>query len=489
VPGPSRRDNERASRRSTPHGPAFISDQAEEQHYLDTLQNPAADPDALASARMELARLLEQRGEFDEAIQLYQENIWAGVRTPATHARLAAAYRTQGRDDLADATLEQIRRTGGAVETSRRASGRDQAEPTRRNGAVRATPDTRTVQESARGRALAVRTSRDSRTTTHPVPERRPSAGEPHDDGMAALRQIAELFLTDRAGQRTLVGSMIVLPIIVGVTIVAVLAMSVAKGRSTPAAPAPTPAPVATVAPTPVPTSAIPAALSQPPASTRLIVSNVGSDGLSLRKAPGSPDRIKVWPEGTEMVDLGQQADQSGKQWRQVRAPDGVVGWAASDFLIDPAGHSAPGGPAAAPPAFASGGLGLSREAWEQSHGAPTNVSLFLDYDDGRVIVGLSDNNIWHIERVWPASDAATLEAARDEARNYLPADATLSQSVDKGEGSVVDVYSSPSLTSRFAPATWNTSHPGTFAIKYRYKSMDDHHVTSAMFRLGDQPF
>jgi hypothetical protein len=450
---------------------------------------------------MELARLLERRGELDEAIQLYQENIWAGVRTPATYARLAAAYRTQGRDDLADSTLEQIRRNGGAADTNRRKSGPDQDEGNGRSGAsvrtgaVRnaALADTRVLPETPRGRAPAASPSRGARPTSNAARERPSAATLPRDDGMAFLRRVAEPFLTARAGHRTLVGSMIVLPVIVGVVFVGMLVMSVARGRSTAPTPALTPAAVATAVPTPVPTSGIPAALSQPPASTTLMVSNVGTDGLSLRKAPGSPVRIKVWPEGTNLVDLGQQADQGGKKWRQVRAPDGTVGWVAAEFLTDPAARSGtgagPGAPAPAGPTFASGGLGLSRQDWEQTHGSPTKVSLFLEYDGGRLIVGLLDNSIRHIERVWLSRDAATLEAARDEARNYVPADAALTQSIDKGDGSVVDIFTSPSLTSRFGPTDWNAGRPGTFAVKYRYRTLDDHHVTSAMFRLGDMPF
>jgi len=283
------------------------------------------------------------------------------------------------------------------------------------------------------------------------------------------------------------VASMFVLPILAGIIIVGMLVMS-SRGRSAGAtqAPAPTPAPVATVAPTPMPTPAIPAALTQPPASTKLMVSNVGTDGLSLRKAPGSGDRIKVWREGTEMVDLGQRTDLNGKSWRQVRDPDGSVGWAAADFLKDPAQGPAGGPPI---PTYQSGGLGLSRQAWEQTHGQPSRVSIFLEYDGGQLIVGLSNNNIWHLERIWAPRDAVELDVARDEARTYLPADATLNQTIDKGDGRLVDIYTSPSLTSQFGPTAWNGGKQGMFLIQYRFRSGDDRHVTSAMFRLGDVLF
>jgi hypothetical protein len=164
-----------------------------------------------------------------------------------------------------------------------------------------------------------------------------------------------------------------------------------------------------------------------------------------------------------------------------------------NDYLIDPSARGGPPGQAsaAAPagPTFASGGLGLSKEEWEQIHGQPSKVSIFLEYNDGQLIVGLSNNNIWHLERIWSSQDAVTLEAARDDVRQYLPADAQLTQSIDRGDGRLVDVYTSASLTPRFGETAWNGGKPGTFAIQFRYKSTDDHHVTSAMFRLGDQAF
>jgi hypothetical protein len=510
APGRSRRGNERAERRASPYGPAFISDEAEEQHYLDTLQDPMAEPDAQASARIELARLLEVRGELDEAIQLYQENIWAGIRTPATYARLAAAYRARGRDDLADSTLEQIRRNGGAAETRRQPLGADRERlntqvsplgndnPTGRmavaNRSATAGSQVLPAASSRQTRTARSQTSRSPRGAVRPEYQRNAATPELRDDGLQFLRQVAAPFLAAQAGHRTLIASTIVIPVVAGIVIVGMLVMSAARNRAAAPAPAPTAAPVATIAPTVLPTPAIPAALSQPPASTTLIVADVGQDGLSLRTQPGSTDRIKVWPEGTQLVDLGQQADAGGKKWRQVRAPDGAVGWAASDFLMDPASRMPPASATGASstqagPAFASGGLGLSRAEWEKVHGPPSKVSIFLEYNDGQLIVGLSNDNIWHLERIWSPKDAVSLEDARDDVRGYLPNDAQLTQSIDRGDGRLVDLYTSASITPRFGPTAWNGGQPGTFAIQYRYRNVDDHHVTSAMFRLGDQAF
>lgn len=466
-----------ARRAAAPDGPAFISDQAEEQHYLDVLRDPSTNPTAKADARLELARLYERRGHFAEAVEMYERNVWAGARTPATYAGLAAAYRELGRDDLADAALEQVRRQGGA--------GRN--------------ADTATTAQGARSATLP----RQSRSLPATAPARRaesaqsssrPANGECAESSvpgtaLGQLHRSVAPFLEGQAGRRTLVVSTVLLPIVVGLGIFAAVVLTSTRTRSTETAP--TPAPVATVvptlAPTVAPTPAIPSALAQPPAPARLVVNNVGPDGLSLRRAPSTTgQRIKVWNDGTEMADLGETAE-GGKNWRKVRDPDGNVGWVAAEFLSDPTARAAAAAPAG--PAFASGGLGLSRAAWEKAHGQPARSSIFFEYDGGRLLVGLMDDNVWHIERVWMRGDAVNLEAARNEVRAYLPEDATQVQSVDRGDGRIIDVYSSAQLAGRFKPTAWNGGKTGTFSIQYRFRTAADRMVTSAMFRLGDALF
>jgi hypothetical protein len=304
------------------------------------------------------------------------------------------------------------------------------------------------------------------------------------------LQRSVTPFLAGQAGRRTLLVSTVLLPIVLGLIIFAAVVLTSTRTRSAEPTPAPTPAPVATIAPTAAPAPpaapAVPPALAQPPAPARLVVSSVGPDGLSLRRAAGtSGQRIKVWKDGTEMADLGETADQGGTSWRKVRDPDGNVGWAAAEFLSDPAARAA----APAAPPFASGGLGLSRTEWEKVHGQPTRSSIFLEYDGGRLVVGLLESNVWHIERIWMRGEAVALEAARNDARSYLPSDANLTQSVDRGDGRIVDIYSSSILASRFASTAWNGGRAGTFTIQYRFRTPADRMVVSAMFRLGDAGF
>jgi hypothetical protein len=500
-------------------GPAFINDQAEEQHHYDVLRDPAADALTKATARLELARLYERHGHFAEAAEMYERNVWDGIRTPATYAGLAAAYRELGRADLADAALEQVRRHGGAAGPARPSQATSTATAvlprTQRSRAAAETirpvetPRSRTPRTSATPSAApATRTSTTAPATRAAI--RREAASQAAGAGTAAagaagtasaaLRQLQDTvapFLAGQAGKRTLIVSTVLLPICVGLGIFAAVVLSSARSRPSEQAAGPTPAPVATVAPSPAavvaPTSFVPAALADPPASARLVVNNVGPDGVSLRRSPGTTgQRIKVWTDGTEMADLGETQNVSGQTWRKVRDPDGNVGWSASEFLADPATRARGATGAAPAPAaamFASGGLGLSRTEWERSHGQPSRSSIFLEYDGGRLVVGLLETNVWHIERVWMRNEAVALDAAREDARAYLPSDAVLGQSIDRGDGRVIDVYSSALLASRFGPTAWNGGKPGSFSIQYKFRAPSDRMVVSAMFRLGDGPF
>ncbi|MFN8635529.1 MAG: tetratricopeptide repeat protein [Chloroflexota bacterium] len=497
---------EAARRQAAVGGPAFISDLVQEQHHLDTIDDPATDEATRATVRLELARIYELRGQFSEAAEMYERNVWAGVRTPATFAGLAAAYRQIGREDLAEATLEQVRRQGGAARTA------DTPAATRRMpAAVRAQPAAERAQPTASRRgAISGRATRTAgmaaatpanataarRGQTRTVRSQSANVIAASGAVIDQIQQSVAPFLEGQAGRRTLIVSTVLLPIVIGLGVFVGVVFTSARPRAAELAAAPTPAPVATVAPTPAappaaapPTPAIPAALSQPPAAARLIVSNVGGDGLSLRRTPNATgQRIKVWKDGTEMANLGDTAQDGGMTWRKVRDPDGNVGWTAADYLAEPGAQaSAPAVPAA--PAFTSGGLGLTRAEWEKAHGKPSQSSIFLEYDSGRLVVGLLESNVWHIERVWKGGEAVTLDQAREDARAYLPADATVTQSIDKGDGRIVDVYTSPSLTARFGSTAWNGGKAGTFSIQYRFRSPADRMVISAMFRLGDAQF
>jgi hypothetical protein len=62
-------------------------------------------------------------------------------------------------------------------------------------------------------------------------------------------------------------------------------------------------------------------------------VSTPGFDGVFLRTEP-SGSIIRLLAQGTVVELLEVRAFAGGIQWQQVRAPDGTIGWAASQALI-----------------------------------------------------------------------------------------------------------------------------------------------------------
>jgi hypothetical protein len=78
-------------------------------------------------------------------------------------------------------------------------------------------------------------------------------------------------------------------------------------------------------------------------APVRLVVRGAGAAGLSLRSTPGTGDRLKVLPDGEELIALGEEQQVAGRSWKLVKDTDGTEGWVAAEFLgsgsasIDPA--------------------------------------------------------------------------------------------------------------------------------------------------------
>jgi hypothetical protein len=68
---------------------------------------------------------------------------------------------------------------------------------------------------------------------------------------------------------------------------------------------------------------------------TTLLVSADG-DGVWLRRTPAMSDKVKAWQDGTVMVALAPVQTVDGREWRNVRDPDGNVGWIPSQYLVAP---------------------------------------------------------------------------------------------------------------------------------------------------------
>lgn len=66
-----------------------------------------------------------------------------------------------------------------------------------------------------------------------------------------------------------------------------------------------------------------------------LRVANTEGQGARLRAAPSlTAELIAVLPDGAIVQAIGQERVVAEEGWRQVRAPDGIVGWIASELLV-----------------------------------------------------------------------------------------------------------------------------------------------------------
>ena len=90
-----------------------------------------------------------------------------------------------------------------------------------------------------------------------------------------------------------------------------------------------------TVTATEVPATGTPTVTETPtePPEVIFIVANTDGDGVNIRAATDDPDAIKVWEDGTEMVVVGPDVTAEGRDWKNVRDPDGNVGFVAAEFL------------------------------------------------------------------------------------------------------------------------------------------------------------
>lgn len=81
------------------------------------------------------------------------------------------------------------------------------------------------------------------------------------------------------------------------------------------------PTPAATPSPTPIP--------------TYYVVGNTGQVGVYVRASTVMADKIKAWPDGTYMMQVGPDGEGNGQTWKNVQDPDGTVGWIPARFLIE----------------------------------------------------------------------------------------------------------------------------------------------------------
>ena len=112
-------------------------------------------------------------------------------------------------------------------------------------------------------------------------------------------------------------------------------------------APETTIATVAVVGATPVATRQLPTAVAvhQTGAATSAValhaiptaevfrVANTAGQGVYMQRTPDTDDRVRAYPDGTEMKVLGDDVAAGGIQWRHVLAPDGITGYVPAEYI------------------------------------------------------------------------------------------------------------------------------------------------------------
>jgi hypothetical protein len=143
-------------------------------------------------------------------------------------------------------------------------------------------------------------------------------------------------------------GPKTIVPVVPGEAAEAAITIPFGIGVQAGAQAAPTQTAGTPVPPTPAPQK------SEHPVGSRHRVTNTNGDGVFLRRAPGSNERIRAWADNTVMEFQGDLVDLQGAGWAKMKDPAGNVGWVPTQYLTPdngPAPAQPPAPAQAAPPA------------------------------------------------------------------------------------------------------------------------------------------
>jgi len=100
------------------------------------------------------------------------------------------------------------------------------------------------------------------------------------------------------------------------------------------ASPAPAkPSPVAS--PSPSPAAAQPAATAGQSAPNAVWVGNTDGEGVYIRRTPTMADRVRAYPDRTQLEIIGEDVFGDGQRWHHVKAPDGLEGYVPVIYTVD----------------------------------------------------------------------------------------------------------------------------------------------------------
>jgi len=65
-----------------------------------------------------------------------------------------------------------------------------------------------------------------------------------------------------------------------------------------------------------------------------LVVGRTDGDGVYIRSSIKPEKKVKIWPDGTQMLVVGADQTVDRRSWKNVRDPAGNVGWVPSQYLM-----------------------------------------------------------------------------------------------------------------------------------------------------------
>ena len=98
-------------------------------------------------------------------------------------------------------------------------------------------------------------------------------------------------------------------------------------------------------------------------------------------------------------------------------------------------------------------------------------------------MLNFRDDNAGYIARNF--KEPVTIDVARDESKQLIPADSKLFVTYRSGSTIEVDLYRSETLKTRFGEDAWHGGGPGDFIVMYRVEGGT---VKSIIIATGNNP-
>lgn len=136
---------------------------------------------------------------------------------------------------------------------------------------------------------------------------------------------------------------------------------------------------------------------------------------------------------------------------------------------------------------FQSGGLGLSRAAWEVLRGKPQRVGEWFLYQGQTYAVSYQQDIVWQLKCTWKKPGVDLVQA---RARRYLPLDGRHQKTLTPTATMVIEQYFSQTLAHLLAQPAKPDRRPqpspaqhGTYTVSH---TLEDERVIETLFQIGN---